>query len=163
MSYRQIFKNIQRNSFKTQNNHWEFKHNQSQKSNNKWAEIKSEVPNNIHTGIRICNNNPPFMDHWLLVAKGLAWLYEALSHATQGVGPPKTDGSYWRALTKRDPLEERVANHPSILAVRNSWTVVKQASGRNGIPVELFKTIKDDAIKVLHSICQQIWETQQWP
>ena len=36
-------------------------------------------------------------------------------------------------------------------------------SGGDGIPVELFQILKDDAVKVLHSICQQIWETQQWP
>ena len=39
----------------------------------------------------------------------------------------------------------------------------KQASGGNGIPVELLQILKDDAVKVLHSICQQIWKTQQWP
>ena len=38
-----------------------------------------------------------------------------------------------------------------------------KASGGDGIPVELFKILKDDAVKVLHSICQQIWKTQQWP
>ena len=38
-----------------------------------------------------------------------------------------------------------------------------KASGGDGIPVELFHTLKDDAVKVLHSICQQIWKTQQWP
>ena len=38
-----------------------------------------------------------------------------------------------------------------------------KASGGDGIPVELFQIIKDDAVKVLHSICQQIWKTQQWP
>ena len=38
-----------------------------------------------------------------------------------------------------------------------------KASGCDGIPVELFKTLKDDAIKVLHSICQQIWKAPQWP
>ena len=38
-----------------------------------------------------------------------------------------------------------------------------QASGGAGIPVELFQILKDDAVKVLHSICQQIWKTQQWP
>ena len=38
-----------------------------------------------------------------------------------------------------------------------------KASGGNGIPVELFKILKDDAVKVLHSICQQIWKTEQWP
>ena len=38
-----------------------------------------------------------------------------------------------------------------------------KASGGNGIPVELFQILKDDAVKVLHSICQQIWKTHQWP
>ena len=41
-------------------------------------------------------------------------------------------------------------------------TSVNKSSGYNGILIELFKTLKDDAIKVLHSICQQIWKTQQW-
>ena len=40
---------------------------------------------------------------------------------------------------------------------------MKKASGGDGIPVELFQTLKDDAMKVLYSICQQIWKTQQWP
>ena len=39
----------------------------------------------------------------------------------------------------------------------------EQASGGDGIPVEIFQILKDDAVKVLHSICQQIWKTQQWP
>ena len=39
----------------------------------------------------------------------------------------------------------------------------KKASGGDGIPVERFQILKDDAVKVLHSICQQIWKTQQWP
>ena len=38
-----------------------------------------------------------------------------------------------------------------------------KASGCDGIPAELFQTLKDDAVKVLHSICQQIWKTEQWP
>ena len=38
-----------------------------------------------------------------------------------------------------------------------------KASGRDGIPVELFQILKGDAVKLLHSICQQIWKTQQWP
>ena len=38
-----------------------------------------------------------------------------------------------------------------------------KASGSDGIPVELFKILKDDAVKVLHSICQQIWKIHQWP
>ena len=42
-------------------------------------------------------------------------------------------------------------------------TTINKASGCNGIPVELFKTLNDDVIQVLHSICQQIWKAQQWP
>ena len=40
---------------------------------------------------------------------------------------------------------------------------MNKASGGDGIPVELFQLLKDDAVKVLHLICQQIWKTQQWP
>ena len=40
---------------------------------------------------------------------------------------------------------------------------MNKVSGGDGIPVELFQILKDDAVKVLHSICQQIWKTQQWP
>ena len=49
----------------------------------------------------------------------------------------------------------------------NIWALgsitTNKASGGDGIPVELFQILKDDAVKVLHSICQQIWKTQQWP
>jgi len=40
---------------------------------------------------------------------------------------------------------------------------MKKASGGDGIPVELFQIVKDDVVKVLHSICQQIWKTYHWP
>ena len=40
---------------------------------------------------------------------------------------------------------------------------MNKATGGDGIPVELFQILKDDAVKVLHSICQKIWKTQQWP
>ena len=40
---------------------------------------------------------------------------------------------------------------------------MSKANGGDGIPVELFQILEDDAVKVLHSICQQIWKTQQWP
>ena len=40
---------------------------------------------------------------------------------------------------------------------------MNKASGGDGIPIELFQILEDDAVKVLHSICQQIWKTQQWP
>ena len=46
---------------------------------------------------------------------------------------------------------------------RSSGTSYKKVSGSDGIAVELFQILKDDAVKMLHSICQQIWKTQQWP
>ena len=56
---------------------------------------------------------------------------------------------------------------PDILEWEVKWalgSIVKnKASGSDGILVELFQILKDDAVKVLHSICQQIWKTQQWP
>ena len=54
-----------------------------------------------------------------------------------------------------------------ILECKVKWALgsitMNKASGGNGIPVELFKILKDDAMKEVHSICQQIWKTQQWP
>ena len=56
---------------------------------------------------------------------------------------------------------------PDILACEVKWALgsitTNKASGGDGIPVELFQILKDDAVKVLHSICQQIWKTPQWP
>ena len=56
---------------------------------------------------------------------------------------------------------------PDILECEVKWalgsTTKNKASGGDGIPVELFQILKDDAMKELHSICQQIWKTQQWP
>ena len=55
---------------------------------------------------------------------------------------------------------------PDILECKVKWALgsntTNKASGGDGIPVELFQIQKDDAVKVLHSICQQIWKTQQW-
>ena len=56
---------------------------------------------------------------------------------------------------------------PDILECEVKWALesipMHKASGGDGIPVELFQMLKDDAVKVLHSICQKIWKTQQWP
>ena len=56
---------------------------------------------------------------------------------------------------------------PDILECELKWALesitTNKARGGDGIPVELFLILKDDAVKVLHSICQQIWKTQQWP
>ena len=56
---------------------------------------------------------------------------------------------------------------PDILECKVKWAlgiiITNEASGGDGIPVELFQILKYDAVKLLHSICQQIWKTQQWP
>ena len=56
---------------------------------------------------------------------------------------------------------------PDILECEVKWALrsiaMNKASGSDGIPVELLQILEDDAVKVLHSICQQIWKTQQWP
>ena len=56
---------------------------------------------------------------------------------------------------------------PEILEYKVKWALASittnKTSGGDGMPAELFQILKDDAVKVLHSICQQIWKTQQWP
>ena len=56
---------------------------------------------------------------------------------------------------------------PDILEFEVKWALgsitMNKASGGDGIPVELLQILNDDAVKVLHSVCQQIWKTQQWP
>ena len=56
---------------------------------------------------------------------------------------------------------------PDILECEVKWALesitTNKAGGGDGVPAELFQILKDDAVKVLHSICQQIWKTQQWP
>ena len=80
---------------------------------------------------------------------------------------------YTEELYKKD-LHDPV-NHDGMLTHLESdilecevkWALrsitTNKASGGDGIPVELFQILKDDAVKVLHSICQKIWKTQQWP
>ena len=82
---------------------------------------------------------------------------------------------YMEELYKKDLHDpdnhEGVITHthlePDILECEVRWALGRitknKASGGDGIPVELFQILKDDAVKVLHSICQQIWKTQQWP
>ena len=90
---------------------------------------------------------------------------------------------YTEELYKKDPHDpnnhDGVITHlePGILEFEVKWALesitvgrgvvesitMNKASGGDGIPVELFQILKDDAVKVLHSICQEIWKTQQWP
>ena len=80
---------------------------------------------------------------------------------------------YMEELYKKDLHDpdnhDGVINHlePDIVECEVKWALesimMNKASGGDGIPVELVQILKDDAVKVLHSICQQMWKTQQWP
>ena len=78
---------------------------------------------------------------------------------------------YTEELYKKDLHDpdnhDGVITHLDILEWEVKWAVgsitMSKASGGDGIPLELIQILKDDAVKVLHSICQQIWKTQQWP
>ena len=80
---------------------------------------------------------------------------------------------YTQELYKKDLHDpdnhDGVITHlePDILECGVKWALgsftMNKASGGDGIPVELFQILKDDAVKMRHSICQQIWKTQQWP
>ena len=80
---------------------------------------------------------------------------------------------YTQELYKKD-LQDPDNHHgllthqePDILESEVKWALgsitTNKSSGGDGIPMELFQILKDEAVKVLHSICQQIWKTQQWP
>ena len=85
----------------------------------------------------------------------------------------KTWQEYTEELHKKDLQDpdnhNGVITHlePDILECEVKWALgsitMNKASRGDGVPVELFQILKDDAMKVLHSICQQIWKTQQWP
>ena len=79
-----------------------------------------------------------------------------------------TEELYKKDLHNQDNHDSVITHlQPDILEYKVKWglgnIVMKKASECDGIPVELFQILKDDAVKVLHSICQQIWKTQQWP
>ena len=79
-----------------------------------------------------------------------------------------TEELYKKDLHHPDNHDDVITNlKPDILECEVKWAlesiITNKTSGGDGIPVELFQILKDDAVKVLHSICQQIWKTQQWP
>ena len=94
---------------------------------------------------------------------------------TEAVDIQKRWQEYTEELYKKDLHDpdnnEGVITHthlePDILECEVRWVlgsiIMNKASGGDGIPVELFQILKNDAVKVLHSVCQQIWKTHQWP
>ena len=96
-----------------------------------------------------------------------------LSHCRQTLYRLSHQGRIYRKLYKKDLHDpdnhDGVITHlePDILDCEVKWAlgsiIMNKVSGSDGILVELFQILKDDAVKVLHSICQQIWKTQKWP
>ena len=80
-----------------------------------------------------------------------------------------TEELYKKGLNDPDNHDGVITDlEPDILECEVKWALLEsittnKASGGGGIPVELFQILKDDAVKLLHSICQQIWKIQQWP
>ena len=74
---------------------------------------------------------------------------------------------YKKDLHDQDNHDVITHLEPDVLECEVKWAfesiTMNKASGGDGIPVELFQILKDAAVKVLHSICQQVWKTQQWP
>ena len=111
--------------------------------------------------------------------KGIFHAKMGLTKDRNGMAPKEAEDikKRWREYTEKpykkdlhDPDNHNgVITHlePDILECEVKWALgsitMNKASGGDGIPVELVQILKDDAVKVLHSICQQIWKTQQWP
>ena len=79
-----------------------------------------------------------------------------------------TEELYKKDLCDPDNHDDVITlQEPDILECEVLWALgsitMNKASGGDGIPVELFQILEDDAVKVLHPLCQQIWKTQQWP
>ena len=86
----------------------------------------------------------------------------------KNTGQEYTEELYKRDLNDPDNHDGVITHlEPDILESEVTWALVtitmSKASGGDGIPVQLFQILKDDAMKVLHSICQQTWKNQQWP
>ena len=79
-----------------------------------------------------------------------------------------TEKLYKKGLNDPNYHDDMITHlEPDILEYEVKWALgsitTNKASGGDRIPAELFQMVKDDAVKVLHSVCQQIWKTQQWP
>ena len=109
----------------------------------------------------------------LALMKQATMLHATLQHITEAKDIKKRWQEYTEELYKKDLHDpdnhDGMITHlePDILEFEVKWALgsitTNKASGGNGIPVELLQILKDNAVKVLHSICQQIWKTQQWP
>ena len=98
----------------------------------------------------------------------MVWTSQKQKILRKGGRKPDTEELYKKDLHNPDNLD-RVLTHlePDILECEVKWALgsitTNKASGGDGNPVDLFQILKDDTVKVLHSINQRIWKTQQWP
>ena len=95
-------------------------------------------------------------------------VFPSLSEFSTVYCDPHSQRLYKKDLHDQDNHNGVITHlEPDILECEVQWALesitTNKASGGDGIPVELFQILKDDAVKVLHSICQQMWKTQQWP
>ena len=100
--------------------------------------------------------------------KGQKWYGPNISRRYLRRGSKKTQNCTKKDLHDPDNQDGIITNlEPEILECEVKWALgsitTNKASGGDRILVELFQILKDDAVKVLHSICQQIWKTQLWP
>ena len=106
----------------------------------------------------------------------MAWLMASLSYTSSFAREAEEIKKRWQEYTElyKNSLNDQdnydgVLTHlePDILESEVKWVLgsnsMNKASGHDGIPTKLLKILNHDDVKVLHSICQQIWETQQWP
>ena len=98
----------------------------------------------------------------------MVWAYLTEAEDIKKRWQEYTEELYKKYLHNQDNHDGVITHlEPDILECEVKWVLgsitTNKASGSDGIPVELLQILKDDAVKVLHSICQKIWETQQWP
>ena len=96
----------------------------------------------------------------------MLWTWQKQKILRRG-GKKYTEEMYKKDLHDPDNHNDVITDlQPDILECEVKWAfgsiTTNKASGGDGIPVELFQILKDDAVKVLHSMCQQIWKTQEW-
>ena len=108
--------------------------------------------------------NPPqvYMCFLMKIPEGQKWYGPDRSRSIKTRWQENTEELYKKDLNNPDNQDGVITYlEPDILECKVKWALGSKASAGDGIPAELFHILKDDAVKVLHSICQQIWETQQ--
>ena len=107
-----------------------------------------------------------FMKKWAQQRKEIVWTSQKQKILRRGGN--NTQKYYTKKIFMTHLYDDGVITHleSDILVCEIEWalgsTPMNKSSGGDGIPVELFQILKDDAVKMLHSICQQIWKTQRW-